>query len=344
MVYNLVDTFIFYSRNLLPNSFLPVLQLPIGVGSAFEGWSPHEEDRIYHLLVPLKPPHGHAFHPELLDAGVGPARNFCIRVEPLCTCTDEQLAEKMLCFLHQPEEELRRNQEPSLRDTLCTGSYLDVHKTARWFHQLVKASWARSPLSSQWHMTLLPSSCSCRFQLAKDKTKRLNIELMFGVRQGFSDIFLSSESTADIFTPSTMWLESYAVAEAAFFRHVATRAPQNSCHLKCLQVCARILVGSAFSTYTLKTVVMHLLTILPVSCWRERDLVPRLQDIMWFLCHCVENKCLNHYFFSNGNVPSEVVLPLALRTAEPLNLFQRLAQDPDAHAEALREFMDLQDR
>ncbi|NXC23032.1 IPIL1 protein, partial [Corythaeola cristata] len=340
MVNDLVDTLIFYLRNLLLDSFLPVLQPAIDVGSTFEGWSSCEEDIIYRVLVPLKPPRGHAFHPELIDAGVGPARNFCIRVEPVCTCTDEQLAEKMLCFLHQPEEELRRNQEPSL----CTGSYLDVHKTADWFHQLVKASWVLSPLSSQWRLTFLPSSRSCRFQLAKDKTKRLNIEMMFGVQQGFSDIFLSSESTEDIFTPSTMWLESYAVAEAAFFRHVARQAPHNSCHLKCLQVCARILVGTTFSTSTMKTVVMHLLTIFPMSRWHRRDLVPRLQDIMWFLRCCVENKRLDHFFFGNGNVPDEVVLPRALRTAEPLNLFQHLAQDPDAHAEALREFMDLQDR
>ncbi|NXC19128.1 IPIL1 protein, partial [Corythaeola cristata] len=142
-----------------------------------------------------------------------------------------------------------------------------------------------------------------------------------------------------IFTPSTMWPESYAVAEAEFFRYMPRGAPHNSCHRKCLQVCARILVGNAFSTSTLKTVVMHLLTVLPVSCWRRRHLLPRLQDIMRYLRRCVEDRRLDHYFFANGNVPDEVVL----RTAEPLNLFQHLAQDPDAHVEALHELMELQD-
>ncbi|NXC22682.1 IPIL1 protein, partial [Corythaeola cristata] len=343
IVNDLVGAFIIFFRDLLSNSFFPVLEPAIGVGSAFEGWSRHEEDRIYCLLVPLKPRPGHAFHPELSDAGVGPARNFRIRVEAVCTCTDEQLAENMLCFLHHPEEELRRDQEPSLLDTLCTGSYLDVHKTARWFHQLVKEAWALAALSSQCRLTLLPSSRSCKLQVTKN-TKTLNIEIMFGVRQGFSDVFLSSQSRADIFTPSTMWPESYAVAEAEFFRYMAMDVPRNSCHLKCLQVCARILVGNAFSTSTLKTVVMHLLTILPVSCWRRRHLLPRLQDIMRYLRRCVEDRRLDHYFFANGNVPNEVVLPIALRTAEPLNLFQHLAQDPDAQAEALRELMELQDR
>lgn len=40
------------------NSFYPVLQPAIGVGSAFEGWSPCEEDIVYRLLVPIKAPMG----------------------------------------------------------------------------------------------------------------------------------------------------------------------------------------------------------------------------------------------------------------------------------------------
>lgn len=51
----LVDHFILAFRELLLNSFFPVLQPVIGVGSAFKGWSPREEGIIYHLLVPLVP-------------------------------------------------------------------------------------------------------------------------------------------------------------------------------------------------------------------------------------------------------------------------------------------------
>ncbi|NXI74703.1 IPIL1 protein, partial [Anseranas semipalmata] len=50
---------------LSPNTFFPVLQPAIGVGSAFEGWSPSEEDAVYRLLVPLKAPVGHVFHLEM---------------------------------------------------------------------------------------------------------------------------------------------------------------------------------------------------------------------------------------------------------------------------------------
>ncbi|XP_069639275.1 inositol 1,4,5-trisphosphate receptor-interacting protein-like 1 [Haliaeetus albicilla] len=344
VVKNIVDSFILVFREILLNSFFPVLQPAIGVGSAFEGWSPREEDIIYRLLVPLKPPHGHAFHLELGNRGETPARNFCVRVELECTCTREQLAGEMLCFLHQPEEELRRDQGPSLLHTLCTGSYLDVQKTARWFYQLVQASWVVLPQSSTWRLTMLPSSRSCKFQVTERNNKTHIIEMMFGVQQGNSDIFVSSQNTEAIFTPSTTWPESYAVAEAKFFRHMARQVPHDSFHLRCLQACARILVGIGFSTYTLKTVVMHLLTTIPLSGWRRRHFVRRMEDIMQYLHRCLEEKRLDHFFFGNERVPEEIVLPPAFQTAEPLNLFQHLVQDPAAHDEAMREYRDLRER
>ncbi|XP_068253507.1 inositol 1,4,5-trisphosphate receptor-interacting protein-like 1, partial [Nyctibius grandis] len=227
------------------SSFFPELQPAIRVGSAFEGWSPCEDDAVYHVLMPLKPPRGHAFHLELGTEQEMPTRNFCVRVEQVCTCMSEQLVENMLCFLHHPEEELRRNQDPSLLRTLCTGSYLDVQKTARWFQSFVMSSWMLLPQSRRYKMKMLPSSRSCKMQLTKS-SRTLFIEIMFGVQQGDSDIFVSSQSTEATFTPSTTWPESYAVAEVKFFRHVARQAPHSSYHLRCLQVCARILEGTGF--------------------------------------------------------------------------------------------------
>nr|XP_009939323.1 PREDICTED: inositol 1,4,5-trisphosphate receptor-interacting protein-like 1 [Opisthocomus hoazin] len=249
----LMSKFILVFRLLLRNSFFPVPQPAIGVGSAFEGWSPRETDITYRMLVPLQSPRGCAFHLELGTVEQMLARNFRIHVEPVCTCQRQQLPGEMLCFLHQSEEELRRNQEPSLLQCLCTGSYLDVHKTARWIYQLVRASWVVLPESSHCRLTMLPLSRSCKFKVTKDNKQSLCIEMMFGVQQGKTDIFVSSQSTEATFSPSTMWSESYAVAEAKFFRHMATQAPKDSFHLRCLQICARILVGMGFSTYNLKT-------------------------------------------------------------------------------------------
>ncbi|XP_075008570.1 inositol 1,4,5-trisphosphate receptor-interacting protein-like 1 [Calonectris borealis] len=344
VVEELVGDLLRVFQELLSNSFFPVLQPAIGVRSAFEGWSPRKEDVIYHLLVPLEPPRGHAFHLELGTVGERPAKDSYVRVELECTCRREQLGENMLCFLHHPEEELRRNQGPSLLGTLCTGSCLDVQKTARWLQNLVGSAWVEVP---QWHhfdMKVLPSSRSCKLQLTDASRRTLFVEMMFGVRQGHSDIFVSSQSTEADFTPSTMWSESYAVAEVKFFRHVARDALRNSFHLRCLQLCARIMLGTGFSTCILKTAVMHLLTTVPLSHWGRRDFLQRILDIMGYLRHCLEEKRLNHFFFGNENVPEEIILPPAFQRAEPLNLFQHLAQDPAAHAEALRQFMELQDR
>ncbi|XP_010169922.2 LOW QUALITY PROTEIN: inositol 1,4,5-trisphosphate receptor-interacting protein-like 1, partial [Antrostomus carolinensis] len=322
----------------------------IGVGSAFEGWSPCEGDAVYRMFVPLKPPRGHTFHLELGTVGEMPVKDSHIRVELECTCAGEGLVEDMLCFLHHPEEELRRKQDPSpkqpmhLLHTLCTGSYLDVEKTVLWFQNFVKSAWMMGSYFRRYNMKVLPSRNSCKLQLMNAFWRILITEIIFGVQQGNSDIFLCSQTTETIFTPRTTWPETYVVAEAKFFSHVARQAPRDSFHLKCLQLCAHILVGTSFSTYFLKTIVMHLLTSIPVSDWRRRDFLMRLLDIMQYLRYCLEEKRLDHFFFGNENMPEEITLPPAFQTATPPNLFQHLEEDPVAHTNALREYNDLQDR
>ncbi|XP_016151630.1 PREDICTED: inositol 1,4,5-trisphosphate receptor-interacting protein-like 1 [Ficedula albicollis] len=271
----------------LSNSFYPVPQRAIGVGSAFEGWSPRAEDLVYHVLVPLSAPPGHAFHLELDAAGVL-QRNCCVRVELLCTCTREQLGEDMLCFLHHSEEELRRKQDPSLLHTLCTGTYLDVEKTVRWFYRSVRAAWLLLPQSRHWCLMLQPSSRSCRFQLSRDQESFL-VEVIFGVQQGDSDIFVGSQPT-EVGIPSTTWLETYAVAEAKFFRHISRQAPRDSWHCKCLQLLSRILVGVGFSSYALKTVVMHLLSTVPLTQWCRKDFWRRMTDTLKYLRCSLDTK------------------------------------------------------
>ncbi|NWU73630.1 IPIL1 protein, partial [Pterocles burchelli] len=342
-VESLIGSFILIFRHLLLDSFFPIVQRPIKVGSAFEGWSPREEDIVYRMFVPLRPPPGHIFRLELDTAGERPARNFRVWVEPVCICMSERLWGSVLCFLHHSEEELR-NQDTSRLRFLCSGSFLDVEKTACWFQKLVRTSWVVLPQSAYWRLTVLPSSRSCKFMVTRRNHKSLTMELVFGVRQGNSDVFVSSQSTEGLFTPSTAWPETYAVAEAKFFGHMAGLLPHNSCHLTCLQLCARILPGSCFSTSTLKTVVMHLLNSTHPSHWRRMNVLLRLQEIMRYLHHCLEEKRLDHFFIGNENMTELASLPLPTREAEPLNLFQHLAKDPAAHAEALREYMDLRDR
>ncbi|XP_041255105.1 inositol 1,4,5-trisphosphate receptor-interacting protein-like 1 [Onychostruthus taczanowskii] len=277
----------------------------------------------------------------------------------VCTCKREQLGEKLLCFLHDSQEELWRKHKRSLLETLCTGSYLDVEKTSHWFHQLVRCSWLHVPHSYSWHLVFQSCSRSCQFQLSKGK-KSLMVEMLFGVRQGDSDIFVVSQPTeaqkgasinfvssqpakANIIA-STAWPETYAVAEAKFFQHIARKLPCRSLHLKCLQVFTCILRGTGFSSSTWKTVVMHVLTTVPVSQWRRREFERRLWDVMAYLHRCLQLKRLEHFVQGNERLPAEISLPPATRGVEPLNLFEHLARDPATHREAMQAYGQLRYR
>ncbi|NXU34171.1 IPIL1 protein, partial [Drymodes brunneopygia] len=337
----LLSDLLLVSQSVFSDSFFPVLEPAIGVGSACEGWSQDkEEDIVYCMFVPLKPPHGHAFHLEPDTTGQTPRPSMRIRVELVCTCAEEQPENNMLCFLHHSEEELRRNHVPSLLHTLCTGPYLDGEKIALWFQTFVITAWSAVPQSRVYSMKVLPSSRSCKMKLMKASGKSLFVETVFSVQQGDSDIFLSSQPTKAQLPPSTTWLESYAVAEAKFFRLVAGQAPHRSCHLKCLRLCARLLEGSGISIYALKTTVMHLLTLIPLSEWQHKYLLLRVDDILNYLHCCLEEKRLKHFFFDNEDMPEEISLPPSFQGAQTLNLFQHLAEDPAAQTEAMKKFKE----
>ncbi|XP_077639973.1 inositol 1,4,5-trisphosphate receptor-interacting protein-like 1 [Lonchura striata] len=336
---DLMDNYAIYFGHVLSDSFYPVLHRAIGVGSAFEGWSPREQDVVYRVLIPMTPPRGHSFHLELDGAGQRHVRNFRVRVQLECTCTGQQQGENMLCFLHHPEEELRRNQDPSLLDTLCTDSYLDVHKTARWFRQLVKAIWPALPQSHNWHLTLLPSTRSCQFKVTNGE-ESFRIEMLFGVRRCDSAIFVSSQPR-EAYTLSTIWPESYAVAEVEYFKYIARQAPPDSLHLKCLQFFARLVLGYTFSTYTMKTIVMHLLSFKPTSSWRRGHLRERLTDIRDSLHICLRRKCLEHFIVGNREFPQDINLPPDVQSRRRYNLFHHMAEQPTAHTQAMQEYRVL---
>ncbi|NXB65626.1 IPIL1 protein, partial [Struthidea cinerea] len=332
----LMDNFITVLRRASNGTFFPVLQRAIGFGSAFEGWTAREEEVVYRVLVPMTRPQGHTFHRSCDTDEQWPGRNFRVRVDLDCSCPREQQGENMLCFLHSPEEVRRRTRQPNLRDTLCTGSYLDVQKTARWFCQTVRAKWWRLPQSRSWHLVLLPSKRSCKLRLTNDEGS-FQVKVLFGVRQGISDIFVSSRPQG-AHTPSTMWPETYAVAETLFFRHMARQAPQDSSHLKCLQLLAGVLARKDFSIYCMKTIVMRLLNTVPLTQWHRRYFVLQLSDILEQLRVSLEEKHLLHFIVGNQRLPEVISLPPAVRMAEPQNLFHGLAQDPAAHSEAMEAY------
>ncbi|NXG42909.1 IPIL1 protein, partial [Psilopogon haemacephalus] len=339
-VKELVDDLLQALQERLSDTLLPVLHPAIGVGSAFQGWCPYEKDDIvYHLLVPLKPPRGHAFSLELGETQTA-AKDCRIRVHLKCACT----AHKMLCMVHSTKEQLKwkEQQAPSLLDMLCTDSYLDVEKVARWFQDLVKEAWVTLPQAHQYKMKVTSlRQRSCLLQLTSHRGRTLNFQVMFGVQQGHSDIFFSSQTAGDTYTPSTVWTESYAVAEGKFFSYMARQVPRGSFHLLCLYLCAHILDGTDFSPYVLKTAFMHLVNTTPVSGWSRWDVLMRLADILSLLQRCLERRELSHFFLGNRNMPKEINLPPHFQASQPPNLLQHLVQNPAAHAKAMTQLEEL---
>ncbi|NXN07022.1 IPIL1 protein, partial [Indicator maculatus] len=340
-VKELMDDLVQVLRLRLSNTFLPKLQPAIGVGSSFEGWSPYEVDNvIYHLLVPLKPPIGHKFCLQPLGSRWQmPVKDSRIRVELNCSCERQNT----LCLLHHTKRQGRRiRKAPKILDILCTHSYLDVEKVADWFKDLVKKFWKELPEAHHYRMKVLPySHNSCLLQLKSASGSIFILEILFGVQQGDSDIFLSSPPEADTNTESTVWTMSSLVAEGKFFSHIAKEVPCGSYHLKCLHLCTSVLEGTDLSRYIMKTVFMHLLNTTPVSGWSKRDCLMRLADIMRYLHCCLEQKKLNFFFYGNAEIPREIILPPDFKTYEPYNLLQHLVQNPAAHAEALRQFEEI---
>ncbi|XP_064000149.1 inositol 1,4,5-trisphosphate receptor-interacting protein-like 1 [Pogoniulus pusillus] len=340
VVKKLVDHFVQLLQERLSNTSFPVLQLPIGVGSAFEGWCPHEkDDAVYQLLVPLKAPAGYTFCLELGMLGQTPGHGPRIRVELECTCGTQ----KMRCFACNTKKQLGwRKRAPSLRTALCSNSYLDAAKVARWFQGLVKEAWVAMPQADQYKVKVLPSFSSCHLQLTSDSGTVLNLEMIFGVQQGDTDIFLSSQTAEDTYTPSTVWTENYAVAERKFFSHIATQVPGGTIHLRCLKLWSHILESTDISPYILKTVVMHLLNTIPVSDWCRERLFVRMVDVLRFLGCCLKAKKLSHFFFGNTNMPKEIILPSVLESSRPRNLFHHLVQNPSARIKAVKQLQELQ--
>ncbi|NXW76419.1 IPIL1 protein, partial [Hirundo rustica] len=335
----LMNNFTSVLRRALSMTFYPVLQQAIGFGSAFEGWAAAKEEVVYRVLVPLTPPVGHTFHLERDPDQQWTGRNFRIHVKLDCHCPREHQGANPLCFLHHPDIVREVTGQPNLLDLLCTGSYLDVKKTVEWFCTLVTASWRRLPQSRSWHLVQLPSKRSCNLKLTNSQ-ESFQVRVLFGVQRYSSDIFISSRSRG-AHTPSTMWPETYTVAETKFFKHVAGQAPQDSSHLKCLQLLTGVLVRNDLSIHAIKTVVMHLLNTVPVTQWHRNYFLLQLSDVLEQLRLSLEERYLEHFIVGNQRLPEEIRLPADVQSARPLNVFHSFTQDPAAHSQAMEAYLDL---
>ncbi|XP_010147468.1 PREDICTED: inositol 1,4,5-trisphosphate receptor-interacting protein-like 1 [Eurypyga helias] len=139
------------------------------------------------------PPAGHIFHTELGTEGETLLRNCHLHVELECMCIREQWQGDVLCFLHHPEDELMSRQEASLLQTFCTGSYLNVQKTAFWLQELMSIASVALPQMATYNFMVLPSPCFWKLKLTDILGKSLRIELILAVEEGNSETFVTME-------------------------------------------------------------------------------------------------------------------------------------------------------
>ncbi|NWW97041.1 IPIL1 protein, partial [Rhynochetos jubatus] len=156
-------------------------------------WHIHKNFISYCLLVFLQSPPGHTFSLELNTTGQLPARHFRVRVVLECLCSRKQLLGDILCFLHDSDNRLPRDENSNLLHTLCTCSYLDVEKVTSWVQLMVQSAWLLLPQSRYCQLTVLPSSKSCKFQLTTTSKMNICMEMMFAVQQGSSTVVLSRQ-------------------------------------------------------------------------------------------------------------------------------------------------------
>ncbi|XP_026570929.1 inositol 1,4,5-trisphosphate receptor-interacting protein-like 1 [Pseudonaja textilis] len=326
-----------------------LLENCIGVGSAFEGWST-EVSKTFRVLVPILPPKGHSFHVEISDSEVSPGTHGHVLVEAECLCKRERLLGDVMCSLHHPERELsKEEQSKSLMHVLCTSSHLDGEKTIQWFHDLVSKAWDALGQKYNSTLTIQNSNKSCRLKLELQSRKEIFIDILLGVQQGDSLIFLTTGDDPVENLSGIVWRRSFAVQELLFFKWVSQRAPKHSCHLKCLQILIFFRESSGIpdkknpvlTNYHYKTCLMHLSLQGPLSSWEPEQIAQRLQDLLLYMNTALEEKYLEHFLIGNIALPIQIPLPKSLRSAAPVNLFEHLVLSPILHQEAMNEFVPV---
>ncbi|XP_053257496.1 inositol 1,4,5-trisphosphate receptor-interacting protein-like 1 [Podarcis raffonei] len=337
-------------RGALPyQNTLPVLENCIGVDSAFEGWHTQKPSKAFRVLVPVLPPKGHSFHIETSESEGAPSTHGHILVETECVCKRERLLGDVVCFLHHPEQELSSDKQGIfLIHVLCTSFHLDVEKTIHWFQGLVGKAWPSIQPKYNLDLVPQPSNKTCRLKLAFRSGRSISVDIILGVQQGDSLVFLATQPAEMDRLTGTVWQKSFAVQELLFFKWVSQRVPEESCHLKCLQIIIYFKESSpsegknmVLTNYHYKTCLMHLLLFQPPLDWGPESSARRLQDILLYMHTALQEIYLQHFLIGNISLPIQIPMPKALRSATPVNLFRHLAEDPNLHAKAMKEFAEV---
>ncbi|XP_055980413.1 inositol 1,4,5-trisphosphate receptor-interacting protein-like 1 [Sorex fumeus] len=351
-VESFVDDLIEACRMLGRREAHPHLEDCLGIGAAFEKWGTVHDTQAFDILVPIAPPQGMMFVLEMRDPALG-RRCGSVLVESECVCKHEKLLGDVLCLVHHHYRERPAHSgmcSSSTKAALCTASYLDVYKTAQWFQKLLSNAWALVAHKYDFKLSFPLSTTSCNLRLDYRSGRSLSIRLILGVQREDTLVYLVSQAPDQEQLTSVDWPESFAACEHLFLKLVGRFAPENTCHLKCLQIILSLRgtknlpPGASppiLTSYHFKTALMHLLLRLPLTDWQPDMISQRLQDILWFLGRGLQQRSLHHFLIGNNFLPLTIPIPKTFRNAEPVNLFQHLVLNPMAHSQAVEEFHSL---
>ncbi|KFO27346.1 inositol 1,4,5-trisphosphate receptor-interacting protein-like 1 isoform X1 [Fukomys damarensis] len=323
----------------------------LGIGALFEKCGILHKTQKFDVLVPIVPPQGTIFVLEMRDPALG-HRCGNVLVESECVCKREKLLGDVLCLVHHHGDLMAGSGKcnSSIKASLCTGVHLDVCKTVQWFQSMVGNAWALVAHKYDFKLSLPPSTTSCKLRLDYRSGRVLSISLVLGVQREDTLVYLVSQAPEQEQLTSVHWPESFAACEHLFLKLVGRFAPENTCHLKCLQIVLSLQDRQSLPTgashpiltsYHFKTALMHLLLQLPLTDWQHSMLSRRLQDLFRFLGHSLQQRSLHHFLIGNSFLPLTIPIPKTFRNAEPVNLFQHLVLNPTAHTQAVEEFQNL---
>lgn len=333
----------------------------VGVGSVFESWGvcrPFTCD----LIVPFAPPEPYGYQFQLW---CGPSSDLTpdlwqgcgqIRLGRLgegstnCLCGSTNLGEDMLCLVHAKNEP-PKDADHCLEELLCSKgtTYLAKDQVMKWFQISVTKAWGRISHKYDFELTFrnLDSPGALKIRFRSGKVVLLNLTPVVQL-ENTDAYFISHFPTDGESSSDTHWHLSFSVYERNLLKHLAKSLPENSCHIRCLQIISFLhkkqtsLTGRcALTNYHLKTALLHLLLAKPLSAWGPKNLDQRFGDMLGFLQKSIQEKRLSHIIIGNSSVPLEIKVPEIFHRAEPVNLFRPLVLQKQLYTRVVEHVQEM---
>nr|XP_055060528.1 inositol 1,4,5-trisphosphate receptor-interacting protein [Misgurnus anguillicaudatus] len=338
-------------RNVNGKSSYVTIEDFIGVGSLYEEWVLRKSIvcDIHVRIVPSKP---YSFEFELLRGKTclySKAKMVKGTNLSNCLCSGSDLDDDTLCLLH-PDPKHDDVVKDYTNGGLCeeTSSYLSKTQVVRWFRNAVRKAWEES--SHKYDFQLLfdkgESPVSLKVGFRSGKVIRFNITPVVQFQD--SQAYLVSYLPSDRHLSDTDWPVCFARYENALLQHFTKTLPDNSCHIRCLQILSFLhkhQIGQTgkcgLTCYHLKNTLLHLLLVNNPTSWQPEQIAWRLHEMLTFLQQRLEVKLLPHALVGNPLVPGDFGFPEEFRKQKPLNLFLPLLSNEELRIQTDNHLVEM---